>query len=274
MNTVISAPDSAIIPPDVVKINDIVNRYREEVARHNQAIQGLMGEESSVRKIGADWCGTAIHDVVCTHKTIERFRDLLVSYAESRLAPDGAQLSINLREVAPACQAATVDGFDACGLWTTLAAHYSGGVAAASAYGELAARIIRHFREFYQRNESGEVKTVSGRVVLTSAVHMDSFPGDEYSYRSREDLLKIGDDLAALLAWSGLGAEADPQRVRAEFRNAFWHDRKFSGVRFMACPHIMVVPFKSKVEYRVTADFADSLKLFLAEFGAPDQEQA
>jgi hypothetical protein len=272
MSAISIEPASLTIPAEVVKIHDIANRYREEVSRHNEAILALMAEESSARNAGGDRFGTAISGQIETYKTIERFRDMLVRQAESALAPAGAKLSIQLHVAARGKPEATVDGFDACKLWATLAEYYSGGAAAASAYGELGARLVRHFRELYSRSRGEEVKTVGGRVILSTSAFIDDFPGDRYSYRSIEDLQKIGHDFAALLIWAGLGDSIAPMRVRAAFSSAFAWDARFTGERFVACDHILVVPFKSKVEFRITPELADALKLFLSEFGPADEE--
>ena len=272
MSTLSHEPEVSAIPANVVRLHAIVTRYLAEVARHNEAILALIAEESSARNASGDRFGTAISGRVDTDKTIERFRDKLVEEAEYALAPAGAKLSIQLHVAARGKPEATVEGFDACKLWATLTEYYSGGAAAASAYGELGARLVRHFRELYSRSRGEEVKTVGGRVILSTSAFIDDFPGDSYSYRSIEDLHKIGNDFAALLVWAGLGESIAPSRVRAAFYSAFSWSARFTGERFVACDHILVVPFKSKVEFRITPELADALKLFLAEFGPADEQ--
>lgn len=257
-------------PSRVLVIADISQKLKAAVDGFNATVSALRAEEIRARGLESETYMAAISE----HKlhadasdAIGDFRSAIIAMAENAFSPAGARFRVPLRDVEEACPAASIASFDAVALWKHLEEVYGGtaGEAAKSAYRDAASALRSEFREF-RRHGSDEVKVVGGRSVLTVSVYGDSIFHRPFSSDTCRCLRVAAQGLGSVLIWAGLEHEFSVNHALAWFSRAYDTQARSVPERMDITEHVLIVGFKSKVEFRLSPELTAKVRLFLAEF--------
>ncbi len=188
--------------------------------------------------------------------------------AKQTLSPAGSSLEINHSELESKFRYhEDCAEFDPLKVWEYLVETYS----PAAAYQQQAVSLRRNVVELYRRNEGQAVKRVSGRPVITVSVYTESYSSSFYGYNAEESLKKALTGLATVLSWSGLVSAPDVSVAKEKVIERVVRCGKEQPIRECFTDEILVVPYKSKVEFRISERLFEQLSIFIAEYGpAPE----
>jgi len=245
----------------------IWSEYASAAREYARRRDGLIARECSLRAISEDSQYLAAlggsEAELNLHKVADRFFRLLVAEAEKAFAPAGAKLSIPQGEVRNDCEAANPEQFDAAKLWEFLVEKYGvTGRGAQVAFAQAAGVLRKHCGELDSSAASSSVKTVTGRAVLT--LHTWGGASHLYSYDTGQIIQQVLPALGAVLQWAGTASDNLPERIAEAVELLNYASRL--PERFHITDALLVVPFKSKIELRLSPQCAESLRLFLSEF--------
>ena len=259
-------PSLVEIPTSAQALIDAWSGFKEAAAIYTASLDSLVADEIRRRGIQAGEkyrialeCREARLN---PEKVAERIRRALVLVAEEVFAPPGASLDIpepSAKEVA----GADLEQFDPAAVWEYFAVEYGGGGGQIKAYRDAAIRLGKELNI----RVGTEPKMISGRPVLTVSVYGDRIFGRVVSYEDGRMLNAILDGFVAVGEWSGRWSSSEKLDVswaREDIRRA--DNSKFMPDRRTLGDDVLIVPFKSKWEFRFAPEFADQLQLFLAEF--------
>jgi hypothetical protein len=264
---VVPASDSKI-PAAVAGIIRIWEEYKRAAEGYENRLAALRTQEAEARELARDEIYSLI---LCEHTTslkseevAERAFGAIVHAAEAHFAPAGTRLEIPSRTVHEGCPASDKRNFAPRIVWEYLAATYGNGGGAAKAYRDAARSLAGTLN--IKRHEAQ--KLVGGRVVLSCTIYADRTFGNVLSYHDEERLNQILVCFETLGKWSGLWCQAETTAV-SWHRHAIRSCRQTKHLpeRANFGDSILVVPFKSKWEFRLSPKFAEQMQLFLGEFG-------
>ena len=193
----------------------------------------------------------------------------LCAQAATALAPAGVTLEINYSAVVSKFRCSDIDAFSPREVWSYLVEKFS----PEDAYAQASEVFRRNLYELYERNRDNPVKWVGGMAVVSLSVYGESYSSSFYSYRSEEDARKVLAAFRTLVLWGGL----DDDMTTAAFAGAvekLTHNRsKESPGRISVRDLMLIVPFKSKIEFRLSAKLFEQLVLFQAQFSPAKDEE-
>jgi hypothetical protein len=267
------APAPRALPNEVAAVCRAWNGYKRVVATYEAEIEALRDAERNERGLEADtdeWQFVLYRYELEMHpgKIRERARETIIRIAEKHFAPRGASLDIP-RPSSEECPAIGDESFDPEALWWHLAEKFSGNAGEERAYRDAAQAFAREL----DLKRGMEPKVVGGRVVLENRVYGDGHGW--ISHRSEQDLSKVLTGIAAIGEWAGVWNSREIHHTRWVYR-AFSDGARYGGAkpeRLEIGDLVLIVPYKSKVEWRFNAAFAEKVQLFLEEFGGFDRQE-
>jgi hypothetical protein len=201
-----------------------------------------------------------------TEKIAQRALRLLVYTAEREFSPAGASLSIAIpdKDNVPG---ASPENFDPRAVWEYLARTYGGEVGSQTAYRQTA----KILGEDLRLRVGMEPRMIGGRVVFDLSIYPDPYFGHPLGSRSQAIINRVLDGFLAVAEWSGRWGLVERQEVRdmqrlvsdlsGRMKNQVnLRDRRFIG------SDVLIVPFKSKWEFRIAPEFAEKFQIFMTEF--------
>jgi len=252
-------------PPAAAQIIiDAWTRYKAVADAYLSQVDALHKAEKAVRPGVEDYnLVTDIREATPKIKEIaEGARNQLIRLAERHFAPGGARLDIALpdEEELPA---GDLDDLNLALVWDYLCGTYGGEGGARKAYGDIARKLGKHLAI----KVGMEPKVVGGRAVFDVSVYGDRAMGDLMSYQDRDRLCEVFDGFLAVAEWSGVWNDHEQLSVkwaRSDIEAAYM--KKILPERRSIGDSVLVVPFKSKWEFRIAPAFGTQVQLFLSEF--------
>lgn len=256
------------LPLGVQYCSEAWRAFKAASDSYRQAVDGALKKERDDRAIeeneGRDFELILNPRHTCIDDCLENVRESvclkIIHIAESRFSPDGARLSIGDCQE---CEAAGVENFDPVGLWRYLERTYSGSGGERSAYND----VVRTLRETLSIKRGQTPRLVGGRLVVE---HRISGGDARMSYDTADGIRKILNSFKAVGAWAEMW-ETDHSIAVSEVFKMLDAARNYSPsfrapVRSEISGIVLIVPFKSKWEFRLVPDFAEKIQLFMAEF--------
>ncbi len=259
------------VPPLVSNIDKIARRLSEAADRWVSELDALTAEEQDVRGLSdSDSYGLVLNNRKLRPELSEAgecFLRLVVRLAEKKFAPAGGRLEIPLPQLRESCRGTLPEALDLIGVWTYLENNYGGGKGDEGVYRKAASSLIS---ELWLKADS-PVKLVGGRQVVQCSIYGDSIMHKVMSYHDEEKIRSVISDFSVVAEWASLWSDTD--RTAAEwFRHAVRsHDHRQLLARQTIGDHILVVPFKSKFEWRLSPAFSEQFRIFLAQYGTFNQ---
>lgn len=270
---VVQAPAPRELPEEVAAVCAAWNGFKRVVDTYENEIAAL--RKAEVEDRGLDPDSDEWQMVLYTYelelkpgKIRERARETIVRIAEKHFAPRGASLDIP-RPSAEECPAICDESFNPEALWWHLADKFGGKAGEERAYRDAA----RAFARELDLKRGMEPKIVGGRVVLENSVYGDGHGW--ISHSSEQDLAKVITGIAAVGEWAEMWGGTEIYHTRGVYR-AISEGARYNGPkpdRMSIGDIVLIVPFKSKVEWRFSPAFAEKIQLFLEEFGGFDRDE-
>jgi len=265
------------------KMTSVWGEYRDLVKRQRAAQEELQRKERSLFP-GMDDYRYAI-DVISESQMEKQLSETarsilrqLTWIAETRFSPSGGRLQVDteeLRESFPIdkySEMTVIDAFDPAKVWEWLEANYGGDAGQKLAYRQLAGRLNDSLSLRHQE----EVVMKAGYVVLSMSAWTDSYStGTTYSTSTSESIRK------RLLALSEVAEWMERHQLSRDLyghvsRMGYW-DKVVSREKYGFGDfgkngiEVVMITFKSSVEFRLRQDFAEALQLFLATYGVQEE---
>jgi len=257
---------SVKIPASAQALIDAWRGFKEAATAFNSRMDSLVAAEIKSRNIPGD----ELYRVAIDHrearidmeKTSCRILRCLIQVAENAFAPKGASLDIPEpnSETVPEVEASV---FDPAAIWEYLAHEYGGSAGQTKAYSDAAKKLGSDL----DIRVGAEPKIVGGRTVFDVTVYGDRVFGRVISHNDSQTLNNILTGLYSAGEWSGLWSHEEEVAVswaRHDIRLA--DNSKSLPERRTLGEDVLIVPFKSKWEYRLSPRFAEQIQLFLSEF--------
>jgi hypothetical protein len=262
----------AELPRSVQAIVDAWNGFKAAADQFHCHFEELHEAERSAREVPNDEEYRMVlyrYDVeIDVKKIAERARDALKRVAEKTFSPDGARLEVGIPH-GDDFPPNDWETFDPAAIWRYLAATYGGDVGANLAYRAAAKKLAYDLGI----KPGIEPKVVGGRMIFEISTYPDKKWGEVIGFRDPERVGAILGQFQAVGEWSGVWGLEETNAVEWAVREA--HDARSNKVlpeRRAIGSLVLVVPFKSKWEFRVSLAFAEKMQLFLAEFGGQADE--
>lgn len=258
------------------KLASVWNEYRESIQNHQETMKQLQAKERSLFP-GMEEYRYAISvksEFDLERELSETARGIirhLTWMASAQFAPAGGRLEIDeerLREAFPIdkySKKEDVDAFDPAKVWAWLEENYGGDAGQKIAHQQLAARLYRELG--LGRRE--EVVMRGGYVIISMTAYTDSYSsGTTYSYNTTDSIRKT---LLALYDVAKSMERFQLSRDLYDHASRMGHfDKVISREKYgfgEEGAEVVMVTFKSSVEFRLRQDFAESLQVFLATYG-------
>lgn len=253
------------------------NSYRVTLNRYADELKELYSQEQSF--FPGDDYGAAIriHDSYTIGKleddVASRIERRLIKHAEATFAPPGVPLTIDadrLRECVPKKRKGT-DDFSPTKVWQFLEQKYAQGLGEQLAWQQAAKALYRAFGLEHRK----EVVRKGAYVILRISVWVESYcrgPGTgRLSLNSGNNVQEAFSTFSTFLHWTGREALA------SELKGAIqkWgYDREVTS-REKTCfgkDEIIVTTFLERFEFKIKADIAEQLQIFLGTFNRHGEE--
>jgi hypothetical protein len=234
---------------------------------HAVAVNELRATEAAMLGDKAD-CGQLINEP--DDKPVEEFHGRLIEKlcrkAEVAFAVPGSRLEVRREELQelPFVQIAT---FNLRELWKYLEKTYDSSDGETASY-RLASKALGSTDElnpyWRKRNSEKEVKSVSGRKVLSVRIYGDW----NYNFSAKQTLTSILDAMKCVAIWGGIWCE-DHQEAFDAFKTTLQQSRGADARalgRIDCWPMVTLVSYKEKVEFRLHAALAEQIQVFLATY--------
>jgi hypothetical protein len=254
------------IPAKVERLVEAWDQFRVYATEFTSRLDALRDSINPRLRNEPYICGSAFFasdSYPNVREAMKNFIGGLVSIATEELAPAGAKISISRDDVAREFHIRDDENifteFQPLAVWEHLVANYGPN----EAYRQAAKKLHSHVREFWERNKDGEIKRVSGRPVVSMSAYCESFCSTIYGYTTENSIREVCDGFVALLNWSGLADGAVPEA--AAFLESMRRSKDVPQ-RAAITDHIHVVPYKSKIEFRLSERAFESLAIFIHEF--------
>lgn len=251
--------------------------YIEAMVQHHKALNGLSAMERSLFPGMEDYryavTGMSESEMEKTlGKTAKDIRSRLSWLASRQFAPPGGRLDIDddgLTEAFPFDQYTDLEklrAYDPIAIWAWLEERYGGDVGEKLAYQQLAERInsalgLRHKEEVVMKG---------GYVVLSRSAWTDTYSsGIQYSYSTYQDIQRTLISLGEVAEWMERHQLA--RDLYSHAQNSTHCDKVISREKFGFGENgaeALMVTFKTSVEFRLRADFAEQLQIFLGTYGS------
>lgn len=259
---------ASTIPAKIQLLAALWAQTRESVSRFEAASVDIA---TRARDCGV---GAALSSIDGTSMLVDRARDMnrfIIGLAAAEYAPAGSRVTIDVRDIESKCRAykaSEPDEYDPIAIWEYLESVYGGGRGVEMVYAEIADVIRNRFRELSPWNKDASVKVVAGRPVLTQSLHWDDdFLPVRYGCRCKDDVLIALQALQAAAARSGrwIIDPSDLSKVASVFSLGGTMQVP-SEMMSIADGLVTLRFFQRKLEYRLHPDFAEEVRLLLAEY--------
>lgn len=257
------------------KLAQVWKGYKETMTTHQKALADLQSTEKSLFP-GMEDYRYSIESISernleeILYKTANDIRQRLSWMASRHFAPAEGRLEIDddkLKESFPVdrySDLAVIEAFDPAAVWAWLETHYGGDAGKTLAYRQLAGRIKSAL--WLDREE--EIVLKAGYVVLSRSAWTESYSsGPQYSHSTYQMIQKALICLGEVADW--MGRHQLSRDVSGHANSTRHFDKMISREKFgfgEQGAEILMVTFKSSVEFRLRADFAEQLQIFLGTY--------
>lgn len=264
------------------KLASVWKEYREMVKGHWSALAQLQAKERTLFPSleSYRYSVAAKSESDLARELSEAARGIIQSLAwmaSAQFSPAGGRLEIDLERLHEAfpidkySSMDVIDAFDPAKVWEWLETNYGGDAGQKLASQQLAKRL----QDALGLNRQEEIVMKGGYVVLSMTAWTDSYSsGTTYSYQTVESIRKRLLALSEVAEWM----ERHPlsRDLYGHFTRMGFYDKVVSRQKCgfgVNDTEVVMITFKSSVEFRLRQDFAEELQVFLGTYGAANHEE-
>lgn len=257
------------IPEFVTTAAFIWSKAKEAATAYNNVLSEIRSAEAAARP-GVETWGLASGRIkeVCISEFWEAISIGTLREAVKQFSPPGTKIEIDKDELRENVPAYACENGDPLALWSALESRYGQRQAEKGTYHALAKRLVRTFRL-----HKNEVRTVGGRITLAHSVYWDKQFSGGYSYNSLEGIRSLLRDIQGVIHWAQLASPMEDEEFN-RIINYFNHLEKVVPPRQSIGSHVFLVPYQSKIEFRLSPEFGTQFQLFIGEYGAEELSDA
>lgn len=262
------------------KLAQVWQKYVETMTSHQKALAEVRAMERSLFPGMEDYrysvSGMSERDLERNlGETAKDVRMRLSWMAGSQFAPHGGRLQIDeeaLAEAFPVDHHTDLDklhAFDPAAIWAWLDARYGGNAGETIAHRQLASRLKSALR----LGRKDEIVMKAGYVVLSETAYTESYSsGMQYGYHTYEMINRILVALSEVATW--MERHQLSRDLYSHANGTTSSTKVISREKFgfgEQGAEVLMVTFKSSVEFRLRADIAEQLQVFLATYGEHEE---